>query len=942
MARKQIANILDVLPNIAQIEQRTDDWYEHKKNLISATEVPTILNSNPFQTLNELYYNKCHPDQVRNKESRSTQWGTTYEPVAIKCFCDRHENVVDVVDLGLAIHPGLKFLGASPDGLIIYQDTNQTRDLWLIEIKCLHSRQITQELPVNYWLQIQTQLYVWKPIFEQHGYNLRGCIYCENEFEEITTEQYQKLAGTDAVIGSNGLEGADHSYYKLSNYWEQVVYLDENYYTSTVLPEVRKFKDFVDNGRNAITVDQDDDIMDIDQVMPTSNSRKRRRSGSKQPRKRRRSAVDEDEDEDAQPSKRARKSSTVYFSYLDSHRSLITQKEHRNFVNKEPLLDWLNTYGDRSTLPLDERYKYDIKSFVFEQYKEFRQKVLQHIIDTVGADQCITVSDQTPQLDKIKLQSKTNTRSASRTQLDTTISLINQQCPVIINGVLFNPDNNKLGYFDLIIKNSHLCTVFPMTGHKLEQSKIAFNKDDYTFVQIKYSTLRLCAKNTYVLNTGSQRNYKNEQIHLHQVFEYYQPNTNHSFIMGRKSSYTKAKVHYKNYNAFNSFGVVELEKRDKKVVDGLGTANAWLLDVKKNGEKWSVDPPNKPELYPNLKNTQDYPWRAYKTELAQKNRDLTNLWYVGPAERTRLWSIGVPEDTKWDELDPTLLKYNNHYKSIIRNTIEANKTGIPINLSQLRTELKDIQSPIEFYLDFEFVNDLNDNFARFPQANSLKYIYMIGMVYVNHETREVRYYNYLLGRLDKSMEINMINTWLREMDTLNNHNDSINIYHWGMAEKLQIEDYLISQNLLADDIDVTQMDINGEESSERSIERDIVRKLNLIDICELFKNFEVGVPGCFGFGVKEIAKTFHSRGWIRTIWPDNLTGEDAMIAAYDAEKECESGKYSQLKEVPLMVDFVKYNYVDCKVMEEIVSYVRDTDDLGDVQVNPYVDTEQDD
>ena len=47
-----------------------------------------------------------------------------------------------------------------------------------------------------------------------------------------------------------------------------------------------------------------------------------------------------------------------------------------------------------------------------------------------------------------------------------------------------------------------------------------------------------------------------------------------------------------------------------------------------------------------------------------------------------------------------------------------------------------------------------------------------------------------------------------------------------------------------------------------------------------------------------------------------------MIAALHAEKECQEGRYQTIIEVPLIKDYVQYNYVDCKVMEELVTYAR--------------------
>src|SRR5437763_747739 len=117
-----VEKIKNILKSIPQTEQRSDSWHAQKKKIISATEISTILNCNPFQTLHNLFHQKCHPDENIEKSSESMNWGHIYEPIAKKLLKERNQNIIAIIELGLAMHPHIDYLGASPDGLIIIND----------------------------------------------------------------------------------------------------------------------------------------------------------------------------------------------------------------------------------------------------------------------------------------------------------------------------------------------------------------------------------------------------------------------------------------------------------------------------------------------------------------------------------------------------------------------------------------------------------------------------------------------------------------------------------------------------------------------------------------------------------------------------------------------------------------------------------------------------
>ena len=81
--------VLGLIQNKSQIIQRTQEWHDERKKLITATDAASALEANPYKTKVELLYNKCEP--YVETSSVATNWGTKYEPVAIQLY-EKFEN----------------------------------------------------------------------------------------------------------------------------------------------------------------------------------------------------------------------------------------------------------------------------------------------------------------------------------------------------------------------------------------------------------------------------------------------------------------------------------------------------------------------------------------------------------------------------------------------------------------------------------------------------------------------------------------------------------------------------------------------------------------------------------------------------------------------------------------------------------------------------------
>lgn len=158
--------ILEELKNIPLVEQRTPEWYETRRNLITASDFAQALGEGKFGTQKQLYKNKCGYEETHfNASLPPLKWGTMFEYVAQTIYSQR--NNVHIHEFGLVPHPKIDYFGASPDGI--------TEDGIMLEIKCPYKRKINGEIPTQYYYQIQGQLDVC---------DLDECDYLECELRE--------------------------------------------------------------------------------------------------------------------------------------------------------------------------------------------------------------------------------------------------------------------------------------------------------------------------------------------------------------------------------------------------------------------------------------------------------------------------------------------------------------------------------------------------------------------------------------------------------------------------------------------------------------------------------------------------------------------------------------------------------------------------------------
>ena len=138
-------------------DQRTFEWYEMRKNKLTASSFADALGKSHYNTRNESLLNKIVDKPF--EANPITEWGVKYEEVATRFY--EHLTGSKIYEFGLIPHPEFPAFGASPDGIC---DVNSPPEYIgrMLEIKCPPKRKFTKSVPPNYMMQMQGQLEVCK------------------------------------------------------------------------------------------------------------------------------------------------------------------------------------------------------------------------------------------------------------------------------------------------------------------------------------------------------------------------------------------------------------------------------------------------------------------------------------------------------------------------------------------------------------------------------------------------------------------------------------------------------------------------------------------------------------------------------------------------------------------------------------------------------------
>lgn len=600
----------------------------------------------------------------------------------------------------------------------------------------------------------------------------------------------------------------------------------------------------------------------------------------------------------------------------------------RNWMLGDPLIDWLELYGDRlDAIPKAEADDYDPKldfgRFVGEKATEFRAGILRlfqerHEVVRIGRSR-----DDARRLDRAR----------------ETFAAMQRGAPIVHRAVLRDAEHRTYGLADFLIRSDVLRELFPEDISAEEASVCApdLGKADwhYRVVSVKYMTLRLNAAGTELGNGGNAAN-KAELYLLNRMLgrlQGYLPPA--SYVLGRGWTLTRQRQGQRETHSGDS----ALERLGRVPQDGsiargvpigeeVEQALAWVRRVRAEGAGWEVLPkPSVPELYPNMKSGGDSDlmvgsggepeadtgngesgeqWVSVKKRVASELKELTQLWRVSVAGRQQAHGLGI---YRWDDprVTPDTVGVGGQtYGPVLEQLLAVNvDDGPPVRPERIERDREQWRETprVEFYVDLEFCSDLDDDFTNLPAKGGQALIFMIGCGHL--ENGEWRFKSLVTEFLTLREEARIVDEWIEHMASVCQRLDPGNaqprIFHWSQAE--------------------TNAYRSARERHEWPAGWPELGWYDFLD--NVMRAEPVVVRGALNFGLKSVARAMRRHGLIETDWDDNnpVDGLGAMVGAWRCNAEARKLGLSMSK-LPLMNDIAAYNEVDCKAMMEIVRYLR--------------------
>lgn len=588
----------------------------------------------------------------------------------------------------------------------------------------------------------------------------------------------------------------------------------------------------------------------------------------------------------------------------------VSATKTRGHLLGNTLGDWLHLYGEAHGFEKDPASdeRLDFRRFTMKQGIAFEDRVAGYLAQRAELSRITTDGLESRDLEKARA----------------TVAALEAGCEIVHAGVLWNPETRTYGIPDFLIRSDVFDRLFP--HHPDPYGGVVGNRTGaagarggwrYVVVDAKFTTLHLFAEPAAgrkprkgsrpgeIKNQGSSPAYRAQLFLYNAALARLQGDAPRwAFLLGRGWEQSNER----GLSAVDRLGPVSMTA---ELAETTGEAVRWIRRLRKDGAKWRVLPePSLPELRPPPSGAADWPWKGAISAIIEKLDDPIRLWQVGPPRRDKAAAEGI---TSWRDPRATPASLGvpgGTTAAMLQAILDVNRTDGPVVRPDRVTAAEDDWRPrrrLEFFVDFETVGDANDDFSRFPNRGGQPLIFMIGCGHM--EDGEWRFSCFIADRLTAEAEAVAIDSWIEHMRSVRRClgvTETPLAFHWAHAEQSMLEKAYNSAckrhpgKSWADSADFAWYDL----------------------LKNVVKAQPVVVRGAFGFGLKEIAKTLHGHKRIETSWEDSpVDGLGAMVGAWHCDREA-AAKGIRLADTRLMQEIQRYNEVDCRVMQEILDYLR--------------------
>lgn len=614
------------------------------------------------------------------------------------------------------------------------------------------------------------------------------------------------------------------------------------------------------------------------------------------------------------------------YKNLKGKRSFVSATKVSNYLLKDPVIDWYNEYVNKDLRRLNikdndkvKRQEIDIKidkmlekkncssgstlKLLFEMGNKFEREVIKDI-ERIFPNQVI----------RGYLEGNDN-----NSNYELTMNCMLKGIPFIEQATLYDEECSLFGHADLIIRSDYIDSLMiksPEIGVNYKASKLNGNYH-YIVIDIKWTNMKLCSNGKSLRNSDRIPAYKGQLAIYNLILgkmQGYIPDK--AYILAKSWSFTRGRTIHKGYNYRDRLGEIDYTGFDISYIEKTAKAIEWIREMRAEGEKWSCIPPQKPELYPNMSNKKDMTYYDLKYIHAEAIKELTLLWNVGVKNRNIAHNKGI---LRYDDVNCTAENLGikgNKISPILNKMIELNTSPDEIMHPKIiKNNINNWKSrkELDFFVDFETLNKvfINKNINLEDSRMISDYIFMIG---VGFEEDGVFKYNSFIARNSTLEEefrvmqdfIQFINNKIEDYNLKNLiNNEHPRLFHWSNAEKTMFESF-----------------------NNRHQNRFSLWNVEWVDLCKVFKKEPILIKGVMSFSLKNIAKTMKNLNYIDIEWDDDIKeGFSAAMLACEYYNyidnngyNTEQGEYFKYKKI--IEDIERYNSVDCRVLWEILLFLR--------------------
>lgn len=421
----------------------------------------------------------------------------------------------------------------------------------------------------------------------------------------------------------------------------------------------------------------------------------------------------------------------------------VSATELRNYFLNDPILDWLNLYGE------EKGYQKDKEENSYSLYWMNRGNEYEDILIDDLKNKNFTFKNVKEDYPKF-----------CHDGVEDTLDYMREGIEIIYQGFLLDEEKEIYGIPDLLIR----CDIF----HKLFNFDVPIiyptNKDfcwTYFVVDIKCSTIKLNNDNK-ISNQLGKKVFKSQIYIYNSILEKLFFNNSSSQPFG----FLLARRVVKN-NVVQDNNICAINFDEENISDEVEQALSWIKEVREKGMNWDIENPTRNELKPNMKNKRDYPWSNAKQIIANKQKELTRIWHV---------SSKIRDNCKENDLE-------NHFtcdkKKLIISKMFKSDSDEEIENDYDTVDLSSIlkKDTLNFYVDFEYINGSDLSFDKYPRTH----LYLIGVGYFDNNWKYKSFFpNYINDRDEKTV----LHKWIQFMNetTKKLNYNKYQIIHWSKAE----------------------------------------------------------------------------------------------------------------------------------------------------------------